>query len=79
MTPGFCFVNGQTSAGAPHTNFKFLMSERVGLDQALRQAGMQFEGTAHRGIDDACNIARLLPLLFDADGSESESLTPRPM
>lgn len=58
--------------GAPHINLKPLMSERLnlskklGLGQALRQAGMQFEGTAHRGIDDARNIARLLPLLFDA-------------
>lgn len=58
---------------APHINLKPLMSERLnlskklGLGQALRLAGMQFEGTAHRGIDDARNIARLLPLLFDAE------------
>ena len=29
----------------------------------MKMAGLQFEGTAHRGIDDARNIARLLPLI----------------
>jgi inhibitor of KinA sporulation pathway (predicted exonuclease) len=26
--------------------------------------GLTFEGTAHRGIDDARNMARLLPWIF---------------
>jgi inhibitor of KinA sporulation pathway (predicted exonuclease) len=58
--------------GAPHINLKPLMSERfnlskkLGLGQAIRHAGLEFSGTAHRGIDDARNIARLLPFLFDA-------------
>lgn len=35
--------------------------EKLGTGQALRRVGLQFHGTAHRGIDDARNIARLLP------------------
>lgn len=56
--------------GAPHVNVKRLMSERhrlgkrPGLGEGLRLAGLVFSGTAHRGIDDARNITRLLPFLF---------------
>lgn len=55
--------------GAPHLNLKRAMTERLalrkkpGLGDAVKMAGLQFEGTAHRGIDDARNIARLLPLI----------------
>ncbi|MDF2697512.1 MAG: Inhibitor of the KinA pathway to sporulation, putative exonuclease, partial [Labilithrix sp.] len=31
---------------------------------ALEHAGLTLEGTHHRGIDDARNIARLLPWLL---------------
>jgi len=47
----------------PHRNIKKEFSEaigspkRFGLGQAVRRIGLQFEGTAHRGIDDARNIA----------------------
>jgi 3'-5' exoribonuclease 1 len=34
---------------------------KLGCGQALRRVGLRFLGTAHRGIDDARNIARLLP------------------
>lgn len=34
---------------------------RLGNVQALRLVGLRPEGTVHRGIDDARNIARLLP------------------
>jgi inhibitor of KinA sporulation pathway (predicted exonuclease) len=53
--------------GSEHLNIKEAFKQRVGDDkprgvgQALRYARLQFEGTAHRGIDDARNIARLLP------------------
>lgn len=53
-----------------HLNLKRAFSERLGearpygLGQALRRVGLRFEGTAHRGIDDARNIARLLPLIL---------------
>ena len=52
---------------APHWNAKVAFSEaqnlpkKLGLSQAVRHCGLSFEGTAHRGIDDARNIARLLP------------------
>lgn len=34
---------------------------RFGVGAALRRVGLRFAGTPHRGIDDARNIARLLP------------------
>ena len=37
------------------------ISGRMGLASALRHAGLTFQGSPHRGIDDARNIARLLP------------------
>jgi inhibitor of KinA sporulation pathway (predicted exonuclease) len=53
--------------GARHYNIKQAFNERVGghkrrgVGQALSYVGLSFDGTAHRGIDDARNIARLLP------------------
>lgn len=53
--------------GTRHLNLKEAFRRRSGDDgklgtgQALRRVGLQFRGTAHRGIDDARNIARLLP------------------
>lgn len=53
--------------GSQHLNLKEAFSRRAGADsrlgcgQALRRVGLRFVGTAHRGIDDARNIARLLP------------------
>lgn len=41
--------------------FGKLAGRRMGVGAALRRMGMSFEGTAHRGIDDARNIVRLLP------------------
>lgn len=38
--------------------------KELGLGRALNFAGMKFEGTQHRGIDDAKNIAKLLPYSF---------------
>lgn len=52
-----------------HINFKAryaielgLKDKGAGLGKALRYENLAFEGTAHRGIDDALNIARLLPV-----------------
>jgi inhibitor of KinA sporulation pathway (predicted exonuclease) len=48
-----------------HRNLKAEFSEsigskkRFGLGQALDRLGLSFEGSAHRGIDDAKNIARV--------------------
>lgn len=53
--------------GSQHINLKeaFLRrsgdGSKLGVGQALRRVGLRFSGTAHRGIDDARNIARLLP------------------
>lgn len=53
--------------GTAHINLKEAFLRRsgegakLGVAQALRRAGLRFSGTAHRGIDDARNIARLLP------------------
>ena len=33
--------------------------KRFGLGEAIRKIGLQFQGTAHRGIDDARNLARV--------------------
>jgi inhibitor of KinA sporulation pathway (predicted exonuclease) len=52
-----------------HMNLKRLFAERMGLRKpegmkgALRRVGLPLEGTHHRGIDDARNIARLLPYI----------------
>lgn len=50
-----------------HRNLKVEFSQRqglrkrYGLDGAVRWAGLEFLGTHHRGVDDARNIAQLLP------------------
>ncbi len=36
---------------------------RMGMKEALSRAGLTLDGTHHRGIDDARNIARLLPFI----------------
>ena len=54
----------------PHINAKREFARRQGLRKrpglggAIAEAGLAFEGTQHRGIDDARNIARLLPYAF---------------
>jgi inhibitor of KinA sporulation pathway (predicted exonuclease) len=53
--------------GKEHLNLKKRFSEvldtdeRFGMAGALRRVGLRLIGTHHRGIDDARNIARLLP------------------
>lgn len=55
---------------APHFNLKerftkrHKLPRRPGLSKALDIAGLSFEGTHHRAIDDARNIARLMPLMY---------------
>jgi inhibitor of KinA sporulation pathway (predicted exonuclease) len=54
----------------PHINLKKLFHEtqnlakRYGMAEALELAGIELEGTHHRGIDDAKNIAKLLPFIL---------------
>jgi inhibitor of KinA sporulation pathway (predicted exonuclease) len=53
-----------------HINLKAQFSlrlgqrRRFGLAAALARAGLTLQGTHHRGIDDARNIARLLPFIL---------------
>lgn len=55
--------------GERHMNLKEAFSRRLGdsrqygTGQALRRVGLSFTGTHHRAIDDARNIARLLPFI----------------
>lgn len=52
--------------GIRHLNVKTLfalgrgLAEEVGMDAALGLTGLPLEGTHHRGVDDAWNIAALL-------------------
>jgi len=39
--------------------------KRFGLGKAIRKEGFVFEGIAHRGIDDARNIAKIFVKYFD--------------
>jgi inhibitor of KinA sporulation pathway (predicted exonuclease) len=54
----------------PHVNLKQRFSEtqalpkKYGMAEALQLAGIALEGTHHRGIDDAKNIAKLLPFIL---------------
>lgn len=55
-----------------HLNLKEAFSEamgtrkRFGMARALRRLGIRLEGTHHRGIDDARNIAKILPYCVGA-------------
>lgn len=54
----------------PHINLKQRFSDtqglpkRCGMAEALQLAKIELAGTHHRGIDDARNIARLLPFIL---------------
>lgn len=66
-----CSFHGLRCPFGKHMNLKQRFSERMGLRKpegmkgALRRVGLPLEGTHHRGIDDARNIARLLPYIVD--------------
>jgi len=67
--------------GDRHLNLKEAFSKRLGesrefgTGQALRRVGLSFSGTHHRAIDDARNIARLLPFAL---GVSTPTATERP-
>jgi inhibitor of KinA sporulation pathway (predicted exonuclease) len=56
--------------GRDHWNLKEAFRQRagdmkkLGNGQALERVGLRHQGIAHRGIDDARNIARLLPYIL---------------
>lgn len=51
--------------GPTHLNLKNLfaielgLSREIGMDEALKLLGIELEGTHHRGMDDAQNIAKI--------------------
>ncbi len=55
--------------GRGHLNLKSAYAKSqslgrpIGMAAAVRRSGLHLQGTHHRGIDDARNIARLLPLI----------------
>ncbi|MCO4856464.1 hypothetical protein MKD49_08210 [Herbaspirillum sp. WGmk3] len=54
----------------PHQNAKRLFAKaqrigkEVGMTKAYALAGLELEGQHRRGLDDAVNIAKLLPWVF---------------
>lgn len=58
--------------GDDHLNLKQAFSDalgtrkRFGMARALRKLGLPLQGTHHRGIDDARNIAQILPFAIGA-------------
>jgi inhibitor of KinA sporulation pathway (predicted exonuclease) len=62
-----CTLHGIPNNMPEHVNLKTTFSEvqglkkKLGMAQALKLCGLPLEGTHHRGIDDARNIARMLP------------------
>lgn len=58
-----------------HINLKALFAkmpefEWMGLARALKTIGLDFEGTHHRGADDAWNIARVVAYLLQTYGRD---------
>ena len=54
----------------PHQNAKrlFAKAQRIGKEVGMAKAcalvGLELEGQHHRGLDDAVNIAKLMPWVF---------------
>lgn len=59
-------IQHESSNLPAHVNVKKFWAQamcmkRVGLGRAVQTAGLEFQGRAHRGIDDARMIGKLLP------------------
>jgi inhibitor of KinA sporulation pathway (predicted exonuclease) len=67
-----------------HINLKAEFAETLGarrglgLGRAIRRVGLTFEGSHHRGIDDARNIARLMPWIYQRVPFPATESTSRP-
>ena len=48
----------------PLFSFAFGLTQDLGVSTALDHLGLEFEGNAHRAIDDAYNTARILQKTF---------------
>lgn len=66
-----CRLHGiEFPMGREHYNLKPLFSlkhglnDDLGVDTALKFLGLEFDGTHHRGVDDARNIARILKTML---------------
>jgi inhibitor of KinA sporulation pathway (predicted exonuclease) len=68
-----CVLHGVPNNMPEHLNLKTTFSEvqhlkkKLGMAEALKLCGLTLEGTHHRGIDDARNIARMLPWIVGRD------------
>lgn len=60
----FKWTNKHISLKHQYANLKKL-DRPIGLGNAINAEGLQFEGIAHRGIDDARNIARIFLRYFN--------------
>jgi inhibitor of KinA sporulation pathway (predicted exonuclease) len=62
-----CALHGVPNNLPPHLNLKTEftkvqeLKKKPGMAEALKLCSLTLEGTHHRGIDDARNIARMLP------------------
>jgi inhibitor of KinA sporulation pathway (predicted exonuclease) len=69
--------------GPDHLNIKTAFSgalgsrKRFGMARALARLGLPLTGTHHRGIDDARNIARILPFAVGAEPIPPQLGQPR--
>lgn len=63
--------------GAQHANIKRIYGkltrqrQGMGLRAALEQLGLGFEGTQHRGVDDAYNTARIVQAMLQTHGLDA--------
>jgi inhibitor of KinA sporulation pathway (predicted exonuclease) len=68
-----CALHGVPNNMPPHLNLKTEFTsvqglrKKPGMAAALKLCGLPLEGTHHRGIDDARNIARMLPWIVGAN------------
>ena len=56
---GYPFRSGHLNLKAEFAR-SLNVRKKLGIAQALGHLGMKFEGSHHRGLDDACNIARIV-------------------
>ena len=66
----FPFSNGHRNLKAEFSR-RIGSTKRFGLGQAIDRLGLSFIGTAHRGIDDAKNIARVYKKILSIEVREN--------
>ncbi|HEY9690620.1 MAG TPA: 3'-5' exonuclease [Oculatellaceae cyanobacterium] len=77
------FHNTAFPIAYPHINLKKLFTDTQGLPKkfgmagALALANIPLEGIHHRGIDDAKNIAKLLPLILGREQLKNQEVHSR--